>query len=388
MRINVALVAAACAALGVSPVKAAEYKVGLLLPSSGVYAGVGGDIDTGFELALEEFGGELEGNTITVIREDTEAVPNVGLAKAKKLVLQDKVDVLAGVVSSGVLGGVRDFVHNAKVPLVVANAGSDPMTGEQCSPYLVRVSFSNGQINRPMGPWMYDQGIRKVYVMATDYAAGHQMAEAFKSTFTAAGGEIVGEAYPPFRETKDYGPFLTAAKATDPDAIYVFFAGGEAIAFVKQYADFGLKESIPLFGAGFLTSPAYVDVQGEAADGIVAGLHYVPSIDTPENHAFQEAFQAVSDGRKASEYAVQGYDAGRLIIEAIKQAGDDKEAFAAALSKISFTGPRGPLRIDPATNNVIQNIYIFRNVFNGETVDQEILHVEEAVQDEPNGCQL
>lgn len=388
MRIRVALAAAGCAALGASPVVAADYKVGLLLPSSGVYAGVGGDIDAGFQLALEEFGGELGDDTITVIREDTEAKPNVGLAKAKKLVLEDKVDVLAGVVSSGVLGGVRDFVHNAKVPLVVANAGSDPMTGEQCSPYLVRVSFSNGMINRPMGPWMYDQGIRKVYVMATDYAAGHQMAEAFKSTFTAAGGEIVGEAYPPFRETKDYGPFLTAAKATDPDAIYVFFAGAEAIAFVKQYADFGLKETIPLYGAGFLTSPAYVDVEGEAADGIVGALHYVPSIDTPENHAFQEAFQAVSDGRKGSEFAVQGYDAGRLIIEAIRQSGDDKEAFAAALSRISFTGPRGPLRIDPATNNVIQNIYIFRNVFNGETVDQEILHVEEAVQDEPNGCQL
>lgn len=387
-RIKIALAGAVCAALGAMPAKAAEYKVGILLPFSGVYAGIGSDIETGFQLALEHFGERLGEHSIETVREDTEAKPNVGLAKAKKLVLQDEVDVLAGVVSSGVLGGLRDFVHNAKVPLVVANAGNDLMTGEQCSPYVVRVSFSNSMINRPMGPWMFDQGIRKVYVMAADYAAGHQMAEAFKQTFTAAGGEIVGEAYPPFQETKDYAPFLTTAKAANPDAIYVFFAGGEAITFVKQYASFGLKDSIPLFGAGFLTSPAYVDVQGEAADGVIAGLHYVPTIDTPENQRFQEAFQATSDGRKASEFAVQGYDAGRLIIEAINQAGGDKEAFKQALSEVSFTGPRGPLRIDPATNNVIQNIYVFRNVYNGETVDQEILDVAESVQDEPQGCEL
>jgi len=387
VKTKAALLAAACA-VWIGSASAEEFKVGILLPFSGVYAGLGSDIETGFNLALEHFGDQLGDNTIITVREDTEVKPNVGLAKAKKLVLQDKVDVIAGIVSSGVLGGIRDFIHNAKVPLVVANAGNNLMTGEKCSPYLVRVSFSNAMITRPMGPWMHEQGIQKVYVMAADYAAGHQMADAFKATFTAAGGEIIGEAYPPFKETKDYGPFLTAAKAAGPDAIFVFFAGGEAITFVKQYASFGLKESIPLFGAGFLTSPAYVNVQGEAADGVIGSLHYVPSIDTPENKRFQDAFQAVSDGRAASEFAVQGYDAGRLIIEAIKAADGDKEAFKAALSKVSFTGPRGPLRIDPATNNVIQNIYIFRNEFNGKTVDQKILDVVEDVQDEPNGCQL
>jgi branched-chain amino acid transport system substrate-binding protein len=340
----------------------AEYKVGLLLPFSGVYAGLGSHIENGFALGLEHFGSDLQGNTVVTVREDTEAKPAVGLVKAKKLVLQENVDVIAGVVSSAVLGGMRDFMHNAKTPLLVANAGNDLMTGARCSPYVIRVSFSNSMINRPMGTWLAKQGVKKVYLMAPDYAAGHQMMEAFKGTFTAGGGQIVGEAYPALRGTKDYGSYFSAVKTSDADAVYAFFAGGAAIKYVKQYHEFGLAKNFPLYGAGFLTSAAYVHVQGEAADGIVASLHYVPALDTEENRTFQTAYQT-KYGKVGSEFAVQGYDAAHLIAEAIKAAGSDKEAFKTGLSKVSFNGPRGPLQIDPATNNVVQNIYVFKNAF-------------------------
>ena len=362
-----------------------EVKVGLLLPFSGVYAGLGTHIENGFNLGLDHFGGELEGTSISVVRADTEAKPATGLAKAKKMVLQDKVDVLTGIVSSAVLGGLRDFVHGAKMPLIVANAGNNDMTGAKCSPYIVRVSFSNGMVTRPMGPWLAAQGVKKVYAMAPDYAAGHQMINAFKETFTAAGGEVIGEAYPPLTGTKDYGPYISAAKAAGPDAIFTFFAGGAAIAFVKQYHDFGVKSEIPLYGAGFLTSAAYVHVQGEAADGIVASLHYVPTIDTAENKRFQEGYQA-KYGKLGSEFAVQGYDSARMIVEALKAGG--KDALAGNLRKASFDGPRGPLKIDPATNNVVQTIYIFRNDFVDGGVTQAVLDKVEGVQDAPNGCQM
>ncbi|MEM7227138.1 MAG: ABC transporter substrate-binding protein [Pseudomonadota bacterium] len=386
MRNKLAVLCAATAvALASGAVQAKEYKVGLLLPFSGVYAGLGTHIENGFQLGLEHFGGDLGDNTIVVVREDTEAKPATGLVKAKKLVLQDEVDVVAGIVSSAVLGAVRDFAHNSKTPIVVANAGNDKMTGESCSPYLIRVSFSNSQINRPMGPYLADKGVKKVYLMAPDYAAGHQMMQAFKEGFTAGGGEIVGEAYPPLRDTKDYGSYISAVKGSGADALYVFFAGGAAITFVKQYADFGLAKDIPLYGAGFLTSAAYVHVQGEAADGIVAALHYIPSLDTAENKRFQEAYQA-KYGKVGSEFAVQGYDAAHLIVEAIKASGGDDEAFKAALAKIKFDGPRGPLKIDPATNNVVQNIYIFENDFQDGKVVQTVLDTAEAVQDAPNGC--
>ncbi|MCP1335873.1 ABC transporter substrate-binding protein [Futiania mangrovi] len=387
-RTGAALVAALAAAAVALPAKAAEYKVGLLVPLSGVYAGLGNHIENGFNLGIEHFGSELGEHTITLERADTEANPASTLGKAKKMVLQDKVDVLTGIVSSAVLGALRDFVHQSQTPLVVANAGNDEATGKDCTPYIIRVSFSNAQVNRPMGTWMANKGIKKVYLMAPDYAAGHQMMNTFRKSFTEAGGEIVGEAYPPLQGTNDYGPYLAAAQAANPDAIFTFFAGSAAIAFVKQYKDFGIGKDIPLYGSGFLTSAAYVHVQGEAADGVTASLHYVPTIDTAENKRFQEAYQAKHEGKLGSEFAVAGYDAARLIIEAIKMSGGDKKALAENLRKVEFTGPRGPLSIDPATNNVVQNVYIFRNDFKDGKVTQTVLDTIPDVQDPPNGCKM
>jgi len=365
--------------------QAAEIKVGLLLPYSSVYASLGKEIEAGFRLALKHYAGDLGDTKIVIVKADTEVKPPVGLAKAKKLVLQDKVDVMVGVVSSGVLGAIRDFVDGSKTPLIVANAGNDKMTGAKCSPYVIRVSFSNSQISRPMGPYLAGKGVKTAYVMASDYAAGRQMIASFRKGFEASGGKIVGEAFTPFRKTKDFGPYLIAAKAAKPDAIYVFYAGGEAINYVKQYASFGLKSTVPLYGAGFLTSPLYVQVEGKAAAGVTAALHYVPTIDTPENARFQKDFQA-AQGRIGSEFAVQGYDAGRMVVEAIKASGGDKAKFKAQIGKTAFTGPRGPLKIDPATNNVIQNIYIFENVMKDGKITQVIKSVSKNVQDPVNGC--
>lgn len=376
--------AAGLAVTAVGAADAKELKVGLLLPYSSVYAALGNEIDAGFTLAIAQSG---IGDSFTIVREDTEVKPPVGLAKARKLVLEDEVDVIVGIVSSGVLGAVRDFVDSSGIPLIVANAGNNDATGSRCSKYVIRVSFSNAQINRPMGPWLYDTGVRKVYTLAPDYAAGHQMIEAFSDAFTAAGGEIVGGDFTPFRKTQDFGPYLTKAKASSPDAIYVFYAGGEAISFVKQYASLGIKGDIPLFASGFLTSPLYVNAQGPAAEGIVTALHYVPTLQSAENQAFVEAFMAET-GKLPSEFAVQGYDAGRALVEAVKSGASSSEELAAALASVDYVGPRGPLKIDPATNNVIQNIYIYKTVAGEGGLTQEIIDKISDVTDEPNGCKL
>ncbi len=177
---------AACAlCLSASVASAETIKVGLLLPYTGVYAALGEEIETGFRLAIKQ--NNDTGHTIDIVREDSEAKPPVGLAKARKLVLEDNVNVLAGVVSSGVLAAIRDFVDMSKVPLIVANAGNDEATGASCSKYIVRVSFSNAQVNRPMGQWLFDKGVKKIYTLAPDYAAGRQMIDAFTATFKKAG---------------------------------------------------------------------------------------------------------------------------------------------------------------------------------------------------------
>ncbi|TCK06973.1 ABC transporter substrate-binding protein [Marinobacterium mangrovicola] len=372
-------------AFNVANVSAETVKVGMLLPYSGVYAALGNEIEAGFNLGLQEFGPDLD---IEIVKEDSEADPGKSLAKARKLVLQDKVDVMTGIVSSAVAGALRDFVHGAKVPLMVTNAGNDSITGSSCSPYISRFSFSNSQVNGPMGQWVYDQGITKVYTMAPDYTAGHEMIEAFTKTFEAAGGQVVGSEYTPFRKTKDFGPYLAKAKSSGAEAIYTFYAGGEAISFVKQYDSFGLKSSLPLMGSGFLTSPLYVNAEGPAAIGVKTVLHYVPTIDSDMNNSFVQKFQQLNEGRSPSEYSVAGYDAAHALALAIKGGADDRESIAAAISKVSFTGPRGEVHIDPASNNIVQPLYVYETVAEGDGLTQKVLAQLPTTKAPADGCSL
>ncbi len=365
---------------------AEPIKIGALLPYSGVFAALGVEIADALDLGFDTFGREVGGREIVVIREDTEGKPNVGLSKAKKLVLRDGVEFLVGPVSSAVAGALRDYVHASQVPLIIANAGNNHLTGESCSPYVIRVSFSNAQINRDMGSWMVSKGFKRVFLMAADYAAGRQMMEAFRTSFVAAGGTVAGEEYAPL-STKDFGPYLGKLKAARPEAAYVFFPGAAAMAFVPQYEGFGLKETIQLAGAGWLSSAFNIERQGAAAAGFIGALNYVPSIDSPENIAFQEAFRA-RFGRVGSEFAVQGYDSARLIVEALKLTGGSTEGITEAMHQVSFVGPRGELRIDPLTNNVIQDIYVFETRSVGERIEQVVIDRFADVRDPPNGCRL
>ena len=367
-----------------------DIKVGVLLPFSGVFGGLGKDQDAALEMGFDDLGREVAGRKITLVKADTESKPTAGLAQIKKLILRDKVDMVVGIISSAVAGAVRDYVHGSKTPLIITNAGNDALTGKQCSPWIIRTSFSNSQINRDMGPWMAGEGYKTAFLMAFDYAAGHQMMDAFKAGFEGAGGTVVGEAYPPLGETKDFGPYLAKAKAANPDAVYVFFAGGPAIKFTKEWSAFGMKDEVQLAGAGWLNSALYVKKQGADAVGTLGALNYYPSIDTPENKAFQEQFRA-KHGRDASEFGVAAYDTVRLIVSALQATGgktDDKAALVKAMHGVEFVGPRGPFRIDPKTNNVIQNIYVAQVEEQGDSVGAVIKHTFPNVQDSPNGCTL
>ena len=384
--------AAALAVLALSlPASAADpIKIGVLLPSSGVFAGLGGDQTLALEMGFDDFGREVAGRPIELIPADTESKPNSGLAQFKKLVFRDEVDIVVGIISSAVAGAVRDVAHNAQVPLIISNAGNNALTGEQCSPWILRTSFSNSQIVREMGPWMAAKGFKNVFLMAWDYAAGRQMMDAFREGFVAAGGNIAGEEYPPYGPVKDFGPYIAKVKAAKPDAAFVFFAGSTAIKLVKEWVAFGLKGEVQLAGAGWLNSALYVKKQGMGAEGMLGILNYVPSIDTPENTAFQEKFRA-AHGRDGSEFGVAAYDSARLIVEALEATGgatDDRAALVAAMREVQFDGPRGPFRIDPKTHNVVQNIYIFEVQAQGDSVSAVVQDVIPNVQDPLNGCTL
>ncbi len=387
-----AAAAALALSLGAGPALAEDpIKIGVVLPfSASPYVPLANEIADSLAMAIADAGGEVAGRKIEVLREDSTGKPDVAQAMAKKLVFEDKVDLLVGPVGSNELGALFDFAKQSKTPLIIPNAGDNEATGERCSQWVMRTSFSNDQIVRDMGPWLAQHGYKSAALIAFDYTTGHQLMDGFKRGFTKAGGTIVSEQYPPFGPISDFGPYLAKIKEAKPAAVFTFFAGPPATALVKQFAEFGLKGQIKLTGPGWLISPLNLPGEGDAAVGVIGVLNYVPAIDTPENKAFQAAFQAKYH-RTGSEFAAQGYDTGKLIfaaLQATKGQTADKAALVKALHSVTVKGTRGALRIDPKTNNIIQDLYIYEAQKDGDKVDFKVLDKIPAVQDPPNGCTL
>jgi len=327
-----------------------ELKIGLVVPASGVYEPLGTDLTRGFELYLDEHDGKLGGKDVTVVKADEGEGPDTGVPATSKLVTQDRVSALVGIVNSATALGVKDVVTQNKVPLIVANAGANDLTDG--SPYLWRTSFTNGAIGASLGQEVADQvGGGSVYVIAADYAAGHEYADGFKSAFEAAGGKIAGESYTPFGTTSDWQPFLTKAKSSGAKAVFAFYAGAEAVGFVKQYSAFGLAGKLPLYAAGFLTEGGVLAAEGKDALGIRTSLHYSNLLDTPENKTFVEAYTAAYDA-PPTVYAVQAYDAAAVLDQALATSDAvDGEAIAKSLSNVGeVDSPRGAWSFDDDHN--------------------------------------
>jgi len=344
--------------------EAAEpIKIGYLAPYVGVFAKFGSDLRDGFKLYLDEIGNKAAGRQIIFIDEDDEGKPEVGLVKAKKLVEKDQVHILAGIISSGVAYAVRDYVIANKIPLVITNAGATKLTQEQRSPYIFRTSFANGQQDLAGGWYAYAKiGVRKVIMMGSDYAAGHEKAAGFKKAFQFMGGEVVEEIYPPLG-TNDFAPYL--AKITNyvgkVDRTWAFFAGSDAIRFVNQYDEYGLKEKIKLFCEEGVTDEANLPSQKEAALGVESYARYCIGHDSTENKRF------VREYRKKYNYdpgslSEGGYVGAKFIVkalEAVKGKIENQEAFLKALKGVKIEAPRGPVRLDEH-QNVIFNTFIQR----------------------------
>src|SRR5713101_7978016 len=260
--------------------QAGPVKIGVVLPYTGVYAVLGESITQAMELVFARENWTVAGRKIEMIKEDDEMKPPVGIRKTEKLIDSDKVDILTGPVHSGILMGMRDKVHSSKTILIVSNAGADAISRERCSRWIFRTSFSNWQPCQPMGGWVAKNVSKEVFQIAPNYQAGKDMMNAFKETFVPAGGKVVAEDYPKLGET-DYAPYLTKIKQSGAKAVFAFFSGTDAVNFVKQYDQFGLKQSIKLTGAGFLTEPDVLPAQGGAALGVITGHFYTPLLDSP-----------------------------------------------------------------------------------------------------------
>ena len=344
---------------------AEPIRIGLIHGYTGVFAALAENLTNGIRLHFDSIDNTVAGRKVEFVQEDDASNPEQGLTKTKQLVERDRVHLIIGYNHSGVALACRDFIHEAGVPTIIDNAGAAALTRDpqRRSPYIFRVSFANGQYEWPLGPYAVEQlGYKRLIFTASDFVAGHEKADAIKKAFQDAGGEIAGEVYPPL-DTADFAPFLQRIQQMQADAVWAFFAGADAVRFVQQYNDFGLKDQFPLIGVGDLVDEAYLDQQGDAALGVVTSLHYSPYIDSPENKAFVDAYRA-QFGQIPNQFAYQGYIAGRVAAEALAKVQgrvEDKQAFLQALKDVQFVGPAGPFRFHPETQNVILTVY-FRRV--------------------------
>lgn len=332
---------------GGSDAGSGPVKIGLSVPLSGVYAPLGEDMKQGFQLYLDEHDGKLGGRAVSVVSVDEGEGPQTGVPATTKLVTQDQVAAVVGIVNSATAIGLKDTFVQSKVPLIVANAGANGITAE-ASPYIWRTSFVNGTVGASLGPAVAQEVAGgSVYLITADYAAGKEMVGGFRTAFEAAGGKIAGESFTPFGTTTDWQPYLSKIRNSGASAVFSFYAGAEAVNFVKQYSTFGLAGKLPLYGTGFLSEGGVLSAQGAAAVGTKTSLHYSDSIDTPRNKAFVQAYQTAYK-ELPTVYAVQAYDAAAALDAALKVAKSvDGPGIGAALAEIGeIDSPRGTWRFD------------------------------------------
>jgi branched-chain amino acid transport system substrate-binding protein len=361
-----------------------RIRVGLMLPYTGTYAQLGAAITNGFKLAVSERGGKLAGRELEYFTVDDEADPAKAPENTNKLVQRDKVDVLVGTVHSGVQMGMVKIAKETGTLLIIPNAGLDAATGALCAPNIFRTSFSNWQPSYPMGKVLADRGIRNVVSLAWKYGAGEEAVGGFTEGFIKAGGKSVRGLWIPFPNV-EFQALLTEIASIKPDAVFVFFAGGGAAKFIKDYAAAGLRKQIPLFGSGFLTD-GVLDAVDNAAEGLETTLHYGDGLNTKRDREFRSAY---SKAHKAEPdvYAVQGFDAALLLaagLDAVKGDISKKKEMIAAMAKAKIDSPRGAWTLSKA-HNPIQDIYL-RKVVGRENKVMGVAH--KALADPARGCKM
>jgi branched-chain amino acid transport system substrate-binding protein len=361
------------------PAQAQEtVKIGLILPMTGGQASTGKQIDNAVKLYMQQKGDTVAGKKIEVILKDDGAVPDNTKRLAQELIVNDKVNFIAGFGVTPAALAAAPLATQAKIPEIVMAAGTSIIT--ERSPYIVRTSFTLAQSSTIIGDWAAKNGIKKVATLTSDYAPGNDALNFFKQNFTVGGGEVVEEVKVPLANP-DFAPFLQRMKDSKPDAIFVFVPAGQGGNFMKQYAERGLT-GIKVIGPGDVMDDDLLNGMGDAALGAVTAHLYSAAHPSAMNKDFVAAYKKAFSARPGF-MAVSGYDGIHLIYEALKKTGGktDGDALVQAMKGMKWESPRGPISIDPETRDIVQNIYI-RKV---ERVDGELYNVEfatfEAVKD-------
>ncbi|MGY0231488.1 ABC transporter substrate-binding protein [Longispora urticae] len=356
--------------------RSSTVKIGLLVSQSGVYKSVGDDMRNGFQLYLALNGGKLGGHPVEVVTADEGDGADTARPAAERLIKQDKVLALAGVVGAGSVAAVKPLLDANKVPLVGANGRPTKLADPA---WVWHTSYISTEPGLVMGEYVHKAVDGPVYVIGPDYQGGWDEIGGFVEAYTKAGGKLANPdgkpVYTPFPGTKNFQPYLAAIAESGAKAVYTFYAGGAAVDFVKQYQQFGLAGKVPLYAAGFLTEGGVLTAQGDAAANIYNSLNYSPDLDNPANRTFTSEYQKKYGGQPTT-FAMATYDAAAVLDKAIAAAGKDltSQTLNAAIGKVGqINSPRGPWQFDAAGHTPVQKWYLRQVRKDGATLSNVLV---------------
>ena len=335
-----------------------KFKIGLILPMTGQQASTGRQIEAAARLYMAQNGDTVAGKKIELIVKDDTSVPDVTKRLAQELVVNEKVNVLAGFGITPSALATAPIATQSKTPQVVMAAATSSIT--EASPYIVRTSFTLPQAAVALADWAPKNGIKKVVTLVSDYGPGIDAEKYFKERLIFNGGQVTESLRVPLRNP-DFAPFLQKVRDLKPDALFVFVPSGAGAAVMKQFLERGMdKAGIRLIGTGDVTDDDQLNDMGDGALGVVTSHHYSTAHPSAANKKFVEAFQKANKGMRPNFMAVGGYDGMRVIYEALKktQGNGGGDALLAAMKGQIFESPRGPMFIDAQTRDVVQNIYL------------------------------
>jgi branched-chain amino acid transport system substrate-binding protein len=349
-----------------------KFKIGLILPMTGQQASTGRQIEAAARLYMAQNGDTVAGRKIELIVKDDTSIPDVTKRLSQELVVNDKVNVLAGFGITPSTLATAPIATQSKTPQVVMAAATSSIT--QASPYIVRTSFTLPQAAVGMADWAPKNGIKKVVTLVSDYGPGLDAEKYFKERFIFNGGQVPESLRVPMRNP-DFAPFLQKVRDLKPDALFVFVPSGAGAAVMKQFLERGMdKAGIKLIGTGDVTDDDQLNDMGDGALGVVTSHHYSTAHPSALNKKFVQAFEKANKGLRPNFMAVGGYDGMRVIYEALRatKGKGDGDALLAAMKGQIFESPRGPIFIDAQTRDIVQNIYL-RKV---EKKDGQLYNVE------------
>ncbi len=345
-------------------------KIGLILPMTGPFTSTGRQIAAACNLYMAQNGAQIAGRRVELILKDDTGVADVTRRIAQELIVNDRVTAIAGFGLTPLALATAPVATQGRTPMVVMAAATSIIT--ERSPFIVRTSQVVPQIASPFGTWVFQQGIKRVVTMVSDFAPGHDVETSFTASFKEAGGATEAMRIP--LQNPDFSPFLQRAADAKPDAILIFVPSGQGSTFMKQFAERGLdKSGIRLIGTGDVTDDDILNGMGDVALGVTTAHHYSAAHPSPQNKAYVEAFQRANPGMRPNFMSVGGYDGMHALYEGLKKTnGQGGEALVNAMKGLAWESPRGPMSIDAETRDIIQNVYI-RKV---ERVNGELFNVE------------